>query len=394
MADANEPILRIRKNLGRVLGAGHPWVYRDALDAFDLPPGTPVQVHDKKGAFVARGFTESGAIGVRIFTTRDEPLGHSFFERRFKAAFGLRQALVASDDTTVYRLCHGEGDRLPGIALDHYGAEEGDFVVLRLDGEAAPSLEAMLVEVLTPILKKRGTLGLLSRIGRSGQAPRLAWGEAPPDQVKVRECGMVLCADLWRGQKTGLFLDHRESRKRVRSLAKGRRVLNLYAYTGGFSVAAGLGGASHVTTVDVAPAAIALSEASWAANDLKPGRHTALARDVRTHMEQDSQMYELIVSDPPSFAPNEKSVEKALGAYEQLHASCLKRLLPGGIFVAASCSSHVRGADFDETIAKGASRAGRVLQVLHRGSAPPDHPRLLAFPEGDYLDVVVARSLG
>ena len=203
-----------------------------------------------------------------------------------------------------------------------------------------------------------------------------------------------LVGNLWKGQKTGLFLDHRESRALVRSMAKGRHVLNLYCYTGGFSVAAGLGEANHVTSVDIAPEAINLAETTWAANGLDPSTHRALATDVSAFLRDDETRFDLIVSDPPSFAPNERSVPSAQEAYAALHAACLERLLPGGLFLAASCSTHVRGEAFDECVREGARRAGRVLQLLHRGSAPADHPRLMAFPEGDYLDVVLTRSCG
>ncbi|MEM9864478.1 MAG: class I SAM-dependent rRNA methyltransferase [Myxococcota bacterium] len=394
MAASKAPALRLLRPLERTLRGGHPWIYREALEAHDHPPGTEVRVLSRKNELLGRGLTESGAIAVRLFTTRDEALGRDFFTRRFAAAFDLRR-LVVPERTSAYRLCHGEGDRLPGISADHYGAEAGSFAVLRIDGEGAQAVATQLIDPFVEQLSVffgEAPKGVLLRIGRSGHAPELVYGEPPPDRVTVEEHGMKLVGDLWRGQKTGLFLDHRESRRLVRSLADGRRILNLYGYTGGFSVAAGLGNASAVTTVDVAPAAIELAEASWRANALS-NSHRAVCSDVRTFLTDDDGVYDLIVSDPPSFAPNERSVPAALDAYERLHADCLRRLVPGGLFIAASCSSHVRGLTFDRTVLDGARRAGRVLQLLQRSGAPVDHPRLLAFPEGDYLDVVVARAL-
>ncbi|HEY6881608.1 MAG TPA: class I SAM-dependent methyltransferase, partial [Polyangiales bacterium] len=212
-------------------------------------------------------------------------------------------------------------------------------------------------------------------------------------EIEVRERGMVLIANLWEGQKTGLFLDHRESRARVRALASELAVLNLYGYTGGFSVAAGLGGAREVTTVDLAKPAIELAVRTFEANRLSMPHH-ALAEDVaqflkRAHEEQ--RRYQLVIADPPNFAPSQAKLEGALESYATLHGSALGLVEAGGLYLAASCSSHVRSGDFLDTLREGARRARRVLTILEQTGAPFDHPRLLAFPEGDYLKVVLCR---
>jgi 23S rRNA (cytosine1962-C5)-methyltransferase len=191
-----------------------------------------------------------------------------------------------------------------------------------------------------------------------------------------------------------LFLDHRESRARVRTLANGLAVLNLYGYTGGFSVAAGLGGARMVTTVDVAKPAIAFAERSFALNGLPPARQRAVAEDVPDFLKRESALgdrYDLVIADPPNFAPNQASLPAALESYAALHAACLGMIAPDGLYLAASCSSHVRGSDFLDTLREGSRRARRVLSILEQTGAPFDHPRLLAFPEGDYLKVVLCR---
>lgn len=385
-------VVKLVKHLGDRLSEGHPWVYRDALEPFEAAAGEVVDILDKKGRFIGRGIADDGPIAVRVFATRDEAIDAGLFQRRLHQALALR-ADVLPPETTAYRLLNGEGDRTPGVTMDRYEAEGSCTAVLRLDGEGASAIVDVLVQAMWPVLVDEGVTGLLVRHGRRGERPTLVRGEAPPERIVVREHGMALVANLFEGQKTGLFLDHRESRRRVRELARGRRVLNLYAYTGGFSVAAGLGGANAVTSVDVAPAAIALSEETWSANGLGEG-HTGVARDVRDFLEDDRGMYDLIIADPPSFAPSEKALEAAERAYDQMHASCLKRLVPGGIYVAASCSSHLRGDRFDATLRRGARKAGRVLQMLERTGAPADHPRLAAFPEGEYLDVVVCRPVG
>lgn len=384
--------VRLRRPLERAIRSGHPWIWRDALEPFDAAPGVVVEVMGKGGRPLARGLADAGPIGLRVFTTRDEAVDQALFLRRVGDALALR-ARVVPVGTDAYRLLHGEGDRWPGVVCDRYGAH----AVLRLDGEAAHAWQPRIVEWLRAPLAAIGVRSLLVRGERKrGDAVELAWGEAPPDEVAVAEHGMRLSANLWRGQKTGLFLDHRESRRRVRELAREARVLDLYAYTGGFSVAAGLGGAAHVTTVDVAAPALEHAAKSWALNGLDAARHatrTGDAGEVLGELARAGQRYDVVIADPPSFAPNEVAKPAALESYAELHRGVLAVLAPGALYLAASCSSHVGREDFDATLREGARRARRVLQVLDRWGAPADHPRLLAFPEGDYLKVSLLRMV-
>ncbi|MET0286113.1 MAG: class I SAM-dependent rRNA methyltransferase [Polyangiales bacterium] len=382
--------VRLNRPLERAILAGHPWIYRDALAAFSAPPGELVDVFDKRGRLIAKGVVDAGPIGVRVYTTQaKERVGAELFRERILAAFALR-ARALPPETDAYRLLHGEGDRLPGVVVDRYG----DFAVLKLDGEGVLPFRDELGSILEAPLRELGVRGLLTRTSRKlGSEVEQLWGDAPEREVTVRERGMRLLANLWEGQKTGLFLDHRESRARVRSLSRDLSVLNLYGYTGGFSVAAGLGGASEVTTVDLAKPAIDLAARTFSANDL-PQPHHALAEDVaeflrRAHEEK--RRYQLVIADPPNFAPAQAKLEGALESYATLHGSALGLIEPGGMYLAASCSSHVRSGDFLDTLREGARRARRVLTILEQTGAPFDHPRLLAFPEGDYLKVVLCR---
>lgn len=392
--------LRLTKALERVVHEGHPWVFADALEG-DAAPGVVTTLLDRGDAFLARGIAEEGAIGLRVWTTdRREALDTTSVRARLELAARLRERVI-DGDTSAYRLVHGEGDRLPGVVVDVYGAaptaasssSARRYAVMRFDG--AVSEASFVRDALMAWLRERGIDTLLHKHGRKGETRVDAvFGDAPREILAVRERGMTLLADLMHGQKTGLFLDHRESRFRVRHLARGLRVLNLYAYTGGFSIAAGLGGADHVTTVDVAPNAIALADEGWRRNGLDPARHRAVAADVPTFLADDDARFDLIVADPPSFAPSERAKPAALEAYTKLHASCLARLELGGFYLAASCSSHVRGSDFEATLREGARKARKRLQVLDRWGGAPDHPRLIAFPEGDYLDCVLTRVVG
>lgn len=378
----------LTKPLARVIRAGHPWVYRDALRGLDpAAPGTVVTVRDQDGRFVGRGIADAGPIGVRVWTTRDEPIDEAFVRRRVRDAIALRRRIIPPG-TTAVRLLHGEGDRLGGAVCDRYG----EHAVLALDGDGVLAWREPIARALIEEARLRG---LLVRTGRRGdKRTELVHGEVP-DELEVEEHGMRLLVDPWRGQKTGLFLDHRESRRVVRSLSEGMRVLNLYGYTGAFSIAAGLGGARRVDTVDVAEGALAFARRGWALNGLAPGLHETFAADVPRFLEEARARratWDLIVSDPPSFAPNKAAKEAALKSYRALHRACLRMLADGGLYLAASCSSHVDRDAFEQTVRDGAEKAGVVLQVLGRWGAAPDHPRLLAFPEGDYLKVLLCRA--
>ena len=387
--------LVLRRDLRRALAAGHPWIYRDALDRApgsaggSIEPGTVVRVeHERR--FVARGIAEAGPIAVRAWTTKDEPLDAAFVRRRVESALALRDR-VTPPETDAIRVVHGEGDRLGGVVCDRYGPD----LVVQLDGEGAPVWRTEVIDALRA--STRGVEGILVRTGRRGQKKiELAHGRVPEEPVEVREHGMRVLVDLWHGQKTGLFLDHRESRFKVRGLARDARVLNLYGYTGGFSLGAAMGGAREVDTVDVAEGALALARASFERNAIAIP-HRTHAQDVPAFLEEaraSKQTWDLIVADPPSFAPNEASKPAAMKSYRKLHGACLRLLAPGGLYLAASCSSHVGRDAFEQTIKDAAEKSSSVLAVLDRWGAPPDHPRLLAFPEGDYLKSVLCRRVG
>lgn len=354
--------------------------------------GVVVKIEDERGRFVARGIADEGPIAVRVLTTNNEPVDAALIGRRIKAAAALRDVVVPPE-TDAYRLLNGEGDRLPGVVCDVYG----QHATVSLDGEGAAAWRDRWLGALRQPLAARGVDSVLVRIGRRHKRTvTQAWGKPSPDQVIVREHGMALCVDLIRGQKTGLFLDHRPARHQIRGLAAGARVLDLYAYVGGFSAAAGLGGAEAVTTVDIAAGAIEAARETWRVNGLPAQRQQALVSDVPEFLiacAKRRERFDIIIADPPSFAPNAGSVRTALRAYDKLHRACLELLAPGGWLLAATCSSHVDAATFDSVVAEASGRAARPLQVVSRWGAPADHPRLAAFPEGDYLAVVLARAL-
>jgi 23S rRNA (cytosine1962-C5)-methyltransferase len=227
-------------------------------------------------------------------------------------------------------------------------------------------------------------------------------GELPTAAIEIREHGMRLLVDLAHGQKTGMFLDHRPNRLRARELisslvaaGEAPRVANLFGYTGGFSIAAGLGGAASVVTVDVAAPALELATRSWALNDLDPGRHHAVPIEVERWLadQRGRRGFDLIVADPPSFASNQASRDRAISAYRALHANALPVVRDGGFYLAASCSSRVDRTAFEDSLQHAARSVNVAIQVLERSAAGFDHPVPLGFPEGEYLCVVLARVL-
>lgn len=385
--------LRLARDLTRSLKRGHPWVFAEALRHLPAaPPGSPaILLDNKKGREIARGFYDpTSPLAFRAGTTEpDEPLDESWAERRLQRAVALRRRLFDAR-TTGFRLLNGEGDGLPGLICDVYG----QTAVIQLDGPGpsgfwhGPGLATWLAEALslTCVYHKPQ-----SRSGGSGQ---LLAGSLPSEPVPFLENGLNFRADIVHGQKTGFFLDQRENRQRIQQLSAGRRVLNVFGYTGGFSVAAGVGGAETVTTVDLAGPALALAEVHWQANGLEPTRHQTRKADAFNFLEaaaKKEQWWEVVIVDPPSFASAKESVPQALQAYQKLVAAGAAVTAPAGVLAAASCSSHVDQESFLQACQEGLSKARRRATLLGLYGQPADHPTPLAFPEFRYLKFVLLR---
>ncbi|UQA61975.1 class I SAM-dependent rRNA methyltransferase [Polyangium aurulentum] len=371
---------------------GHPWVYREGIvrPPTDLPSGAVVELFDEAGERLGVGLWDAQSpIAARVFNAEGR-LDERALIDRIERAFARRDGLVGPD-TDAYRLCNGEGDRVPGLVLDRYA----HVAVLRLDGEHLESWIDRLTGPLARSLSARGVRTLVLRLGRDEAGDRrirTLSGPDAPDRVMVRENGMVMEVDLAHGQKTGAFLDQRDNRARVRALGKGRsRVLNLYSYTGGFSLAAALGGATQVTSVDVASAAHATAQRSFRENGLDPAAHAFVSADAFAYLEgaaRRGDRFDLIISDPPSFAPNERAKPRALAAYRKLHGALAQVIAKGGVLCAASCSSHITAEDFLSTLDDAALGRDDLSLVAMHGQ-PPDHPTSPAWFEGRYLKFAV-----
>jgi 23S rRNA (cytosine1962-C5)-methyltransferase len=411
--------LELQKDLARHLRAGHPWVFRRALEK--PPPGLEagaiVDVTER-GKFVARGYYDPRShITVRVLTLDPaEAIGLHFWRRRIAKAVSLRRSYAPFTDPAVtdcVRLVHGEGDVLPGVVADLYGK----FAVIKLYSAGLAPHRGHIVEALRGEVELQGVYGrdedadrLADEPDRSGDQDETAleadsgpgrpargqvlWGAEPPDPVLVRENGVALAVDVRAGQKTGLFLDQRENRLALRPYARGvRRALNCFSYTGGFSLALALGGAREVISVDRDASALRLARRNFELNGLDPALHGFEVADALDYLHgAGAASFDLIVLDPPAYAKTQNAVPAALDGYASLHRAALGALAPGGILATASCSARVTPEDFLGAVREAAGKTRADLTLLEERRQPPDHPIRLSFPEGRYLKFFVFRK--
>lgn len=376
------PTVRLPDTLRRSLRARHPWIYRnhlptgrDATALQGLSTGDWLRVEAADRAAVGL-YDADGAIAVRLFSWEDVP-DAAWWRAAVVRAVEARAPLAAAGHT-AYRLIFGEGDGLPGIVADRYGR----FAVLQAH---SASVERFLPQVARTLMRAGRFKGVAHR--RSDGLEVLA-GEAPPPEETIVENGLRFLANLREGQKTGLFLDHREHRATIRDLAEGLRVANLFAYVGGFSVHALAGGAREVWSVDVAEPALRDAERNVALNDLPAERHRVVRADVFEAVgawAEAGERFDLTILDPPSLARSKRQRSRALGAYRHLNADAARLTAPGGFLATASCTAQIAPDAFERAVRDGVRSAGRSGRIVHRGGHPLDHPVPGSFPEGRYL---------
>ncbi len=376
--------LNLGPALEPALVSGHPWIYRNHLPRHRLNSGDWVRL--EAGRAVSHGLYDAeGAIAVRLFA-RDAVPDTDLVRRRVREALELRAPLTERSDTDAYRLLHGEGDFLPAIVADRYGR----FAAVKAYADSVTRLLPTVARELGSALGLKG----VARRGADGLEP--LWGELPPPEVSVTENGLRFHADLRRGQKTGLFLDQRDNRALIRELAGGRRVLNLFSYTGGFSVYALAGGAERVVSVDVADAAVREADRAVADNGLDAARHRGVAADVFDFLPQlgrRDERYDLVILDPPSLAHSAEQRRRAQRAYLKLNRAAFGAVAPGGLLATASCTAQVSPEAFQRLVAEAARAAGVRAQLIAERGQPRDHPVPSSFPEGRYLKFLVYRVL-
>ncbi len=370
----------------------HPWVFSGAVARLDGSPasGDTVRLRAADGRFLAwAAYSPHSQIRARVWSFEEsESPGPAFFRRRIERALALRRALVPQEAGNALRLVHGEADGLPGFVADRYG----DTLVVQVLSAGAERWREALADALAELTgcariyersdaEVRKLEGLPERVG----ALR---GDAPVAPVEIVEHGLRYAVDVVGGQKTGFYLDQRDNRRRIRELAAGREVLNCFCYSGGFSLAALAGGASTVASVDSSAAAIELGRRNAAANGLAGPRAEWREADVFGYLREvrgQGRGFDLVVLDPPKFAPTEKHAPAAARAYKDVNLNALKLLRTDGLLATFSCSGGVSADLFQKIVAGAAADAGISATILERFHAAPDHPVLLEFPEGEYL---------
>jgi 23S rRNA (cytosine1962-C5)-methyltransferase len=395
--------VRLHPGAERAVRAGHPWVYAEGIQRLrhDGKAGDLAVVFDGSDRFLAIGlYDPHSPIRIRVLHQGGPAtIDRDWFGARIVDAWSRRAPLL-QQDTTGFRVVNGESDGFPGLVVDRYA----ESAVVKLYSTAwIPHLRDVLTVLLQTVGPERVVLRMSRAVQGVGQdrhglaEGQVLHGPPPAGPVLFRENGLVFEADLVRGQKTGFFLDQRDNRAEVGRLARGRTVLNVFAYTGGFSLYAARGGATEVTSLDISRPALAAAERNFAHNTSDPGvaaaKHHVLAGDAFTllaEMGQRGTRYDLVVLDPPAFAKARDEVERALRSYQKLTRAGLGVLSRNGILVAASCSSRITADAFTGAVTEAGRTVNRPLRVFQRTGHALDHP--IAFPEAAYLKCVFATA--
>jgi 23S rRNA (cytosine1962-C5)-methyltransferase len=357
-------------------------VFREAIvERPGIPPGAIVAVADRHGREIAFGFWDAaGPIAVRVLDVVPVKDKSSLVKERLRAALAMRRAHLDLATTNAFRWVHGEADRLPGVHVDVYAG----VVSVRFDGEGSRAFYRDLPSLLQTCASDLPVHKVIDRDARAGHG----------EEIEILEHGARFIVDVGRGQKGGLFLDQRENRQTVALRSAGKSLLNLFGYSGGFSVHAARAGATRTDTVDIARPAIAAARRNFERNGLDLGRAGFHVEDAFTFLEKASgrgQTWDIVVSDPPSFAPSKNSLTAARRSYLRLHRLAAEVLSKDGLLAAASCSSHVQRGEFLTLVKTGVDLAGRRFVLESYAGAGLDHPTLPAFPEGDYLKFALGR---
>ena len=370
----------------------HPWIFSGAIKKITGSPveGDIVEVYDNKDNFLAVGHYQPGSIAVRILSFEMGEPDIDFFRRRIKKAIDYRASIGLTDNplTNVYRMVHAEGDNLPGLIIDYYNSvivmQMHSVGMYRIRKEISKILSELLGERIKAIYdKSETTIPYMSGVTGVNE---FLYGESGP--VEVMENGFRFKVDWTRGQKTGFFIDQRDNRKLVAEFTKGRSVLNVFGYTGGFSVYA-MKDASLVHTVDSSVAATALADENILLNFGNDPRHKTFQVDAFEFLNDIDGKYDLIILDPPAFAKHNSALPNALQGYKRLNMKAIEQIKPGGIIFTFSCSQVVTKENFRKSVFAAAANTGRDVKILYQMSQPPDHPVNIYHPESEYLKGLV-----
>lgn len=371
----------------------HPWIFSGAIKKIRGNPaeGEVVHVFSNDNEFLASGHYQIGSIAVRIFSFEEVEPDAAFWGIKIQQAFDFRKTLGLTDnpDTNVYRLINGEGDGLPGLIIDFYN---GVFVLqthsvgmFRIRNEIAAAIQEVYGNKVISIYdKSEGTVPFKANLNAVNE---FLLGNT--SDVEVRENGYAFYISIAKGQKTGFFIDQRENRKLLSQYTPGKDVLNMFCYTGGFSVYALGSGAKSVHSVDSSAPAMELTERNISLNRNIQGNHQSVTTDAFSYLNDIPDKYDVIVLDPPAFAKHQDALNNALQGYKRLNAKAIEQIRKGGIIFTFSCSQVVTKENFRKSVFAAAANTGRPVRILHQLTQPPDHPISIYHPEGEYLKGLV-----
>lgn len=385
--------IQLKKGKEESLNRFHPWIFSGAIlkKDDDIEEGEVVKVYTYDKRFIALGHYQIGSIAVRVLSFSDTEISLSFWVARLQSAFNMRKAIGLADlsDNNTFRLVHGEGDNLPGLIIDCYGTtavmQAHSVGMHRQRQEICEALKQVMGSRIQSVYYKSETT--LPYKADLGQENEFLLG-ASKDDVAL-ENGLKFHVDWLKGQKTGFFIDQRENRWLLEKYAQGRSVLNMFCYTGGFSVYAMRGGAKLVHSVDSSAKAIELTNANVQMNFPNDERHASFCDDAFKFLDSHDAQYDLMVLDPPAFAKHRGALRNALKGYTRLNLKGFERIKPGGILFTFSCSQVVTKDNFRNAVFTAAAQAGRNVRILHQLHQPADHPVNIYHPEGEYLKGLV-----
>lgn len=367
----------------------HPWIFSGAIKNVrgEVNEGDITRVEDAYGNFLAIGYYQIGSIAVRVLSFQDEIVDNNFWLKKIQSAYNLRKKLnfVDNENTNAYRLVHGEGDGLPGLIVDIYDKtaviQMHTVGLFNVKDIIVSSLKTVFGDKLEAIYdKSEDTLPYKADVDAINS---YAWGKS--SSFIAKENGIKVNVDWEKGQKTGFFIDQRENRALLEKYSAGKNVLNLFCYTGGFSLYAMRGGATKVHSVDSSERAVELTKSNVNLNFPNDERHKAFAEDAFKYMMNNKEKYDLIILDPPAFAKHLKVVKNALQGYRRLNTKAIELVEPGGFIFTFSCSQVISKEVFKTMIFSSAAKVGRNVKIIDELNQPADHPVSIFHPEGNYL---------
>ncbi len=383
----------VRKGRERSIHNFHPWLFSGAVDRVegDYENGDIVPVYTWDGTFLAKGFVNlRSQINVRFLTFENMAISEQFFIARFKQANSLRREML-NKETNAYRLIHSDGDFLPGLIVDKYC----NAMVIQIFSKGMHNLRSHIINWLCDlwhpeVIIERSEGQILREEGLGPQKQVLFGHYDGP--VEVQENGVRYKVDLWEGQKTGLFLDQRENRLRVGRLARGKKLLNCFSYTGGFSLTAALNGASTVS-VEINQPAQDIAKENFELNNIDVSGHQFITANVFEYLRRIEDRFDFIILDPPAFIKKKANIQSGARGYKDINRLAMMNAVPGGILLTCSCSHHMNWELFQKVIFAAASESRRRVQILAKYSQPFDHPVSIYHPEGEYLKSFLLRIL-